>query len=740
MKLGSSNFFMVTFMVVALLTVKTVSGQQHIKVQNDKGEGIEDAVLTYSPLKLKSFQKIAITNTSGKAIVESETPFILVISKIGYITVADTLNPGENKTYSLATSNINLKDVVITGQFEAVTADKSVQKVRVIDRQRIEQQGAVNLRDLLTNELNIRLDQDAVLGSQLNIMGISGANVKILIDGVPVIGRNDGNIDISQINLNNIERVEIIEGPMSVIYGTDAIAGTINLITKKPGNKLYTANINTQYETVGTYNADINAGVQYKNTQLSVSGGRNYFDGYSPNEDPKQRVMLWKPKEQYFADAQLRFRFGKQNHRVYSQYFTEKITARYAPEITPYSVTGFNDYFVTIRLNNALYSDYYFNNKATLNLINSYSTYERRKLAYVKNLVSGSETYISSPSAQDTTKIDLVLLRGTYTTNASSIFNSQLGYDINLESGDGEKMEKGHQFIGDYALFYMSDIKATSRLNLRQGFRFIYNTRFGAPVIPSINIKYDLSSSLVARASYTQGFRSPSLKELSLFFVDVNHNIRGNSDLKAERSDNYLASLTYSKNYTKINYKVEGSVFYNHLRDMIDLAIADSTQQLYTYINHATFKTQGINLNAEFSYNRKIRIGGGYSYTGRYNGLKPDFLYASEFRMNGTYSFIGIKTDVSVFYKYTGSLPRYIEQNGTVIQSTTEDYQMLDASVTKSFKNNIVVLIAGVKNITNLTNINSASSGGAHSGGSASVPAAMGRYFFTSIRINIAKN
>ena len=67
----------------------------------------------------------------------------------------------------------------------------------------------------------------------MSVQGLSGENVKILIDGVPVVGRLNGNVDLSQINLTNIERVEIVEGPLSVNYGTNALAGTINLITKK---------------------------------------------------------------------------------------------------------------------------------------------------------------------------------------------------------------------------------------------------------------------------------------------------------------------------------------------------------------------------------------------------------------------------------------------------------------------------------------------------------------------------
>ena len=744
MKRGSSNFFMVIFMSVALLAVNTASGQQHIKVLNSKSEAIEDAIITYSPLNLKSYQKIAITDHAGKAGITSEVNFALVISKMGYVTVADTLKPGESKTYVLEASNVNLKDVTITGQFEPTAADRSVQRIRVIDRKRIEQQGAVSLRDLLTNELNVRLNQDGVLGSQMSLMGLGGQNLKILIDGVPVIGRNDGNIDISQLNLNNIERVEIVEGPMSVIYGTDALGGVINLISKKPTGKQYNAGVNTYYETVGTYNADVSAGVQHKNTQFAFSGGRNFFDGYSEHEDPKLRVMQWKPKEQYFADAQLRFKFKKQNHRLFSQYFDEKITARYAPTVTPYEVTGFDDYFVTIRTTNSLYSDFYFNNKATLNLINSYSTFERRKIAYIKNLVTGNENLVPTADAQDTTKFNLYLLRGTYTTNSSGFINSQLGYDINIETGEGEKLKNGKQEIGDFAAFYISDIKPANRLTLRQGLRFIYNTRYGAPVIPSINAKYDITASLSARASYAQGFRAPSLKELSLFFVDVNHNIKGNENLKAEHSNNFLFSLTYLKEYKKIYWKADASFFYNKITDMISLAVSDLVSQLYTYVNIDEYQTHGFNLSSDIQY-KKIKVNAGYSLTGRYNQLSKtsateDFLYASEYKGNLTYSFPKAKTDISVFYKYTGEVPSFIESNGAVLQGFTQAYQMLDASITKQLFNNKLGLTIGAKNLTDVKTINFSGAASAHSSGSGSALMAMGRYYFTSIRINIAKN
>ena len=125
-----------------------------------------------------------------------------------------------------------IKEVVVTGQITEKSIEDAVHKVRIISGKKINSGLFTDLGQVLEKELNIKLAQDNILGSSISLQGISGQNVKVLIDDVPVIGRMNGNIDLSQISLNNIERIEIIEGPLSTIYGTDALAGTINIITK----------------------------------------------------------------------------------------------------------------------------------------------------------------------------------------------------------------------------------------------------------------------------------------------------------------------------------------------------------------------------------------------------------------------------------------------------------------------------------------------------------------------------
>jgi outer membrane receptor for ferrienterochelin and colicins len=106
-----------------------------------------------------------------------------------------------------------LTEVVVTGQYKPQSARASVYQVRTISKDRIQKQAATKLQDVLSNELNIRFTQDvATGGSGITMMGLKGQNVKILIDGLPMTGRQgtSNEIDINQIDINSIERIEIV--------------------------------------------------------------------------------------------------------------------------------------------------------------------------------------------------------------------------------------------------------------------------------------------------------------------------------------------------------------------------------------------------------------------------------------------------------------------------------------------------------------------------------------------------
>ena len=124
----------------------------------------------------------------------------------------------------------SINEVVVTGVASPTKPQNALSVYKLISAATIRAQGAVTLNEVLKNQLNMNIRNDNILGAGIRMQGLTGDKIKTLIDGVAVNGREGGNIDMGQINLMNVERIEIVQGPMSIIYGSDALGGVINLI------------------------------------------------------------------------------------------------------------------------------------------------------------------------------------------------------------------------------------------------------------------------------------------------------------------------------------------------------------------------------------------------------------------------------------------------------------------------------------------------------------------------------
>lgn len=710
---------------------------------------IVNAHVQFRCLDCSDQAKLLLTNKQGKVI----NPFIgeteVYISYLGFTSILDTIKGEGFKNYTLQFQEVNLNGVVITAQYAPNNPENAVHKIVIIDQKKIVALGAVNLRDVLVNEANIRISEDNVLGSSTSIQGVSGQNVKILIDGIPVIGRLSGNIDLSQINLNNIERIEIIEGPLSVEYGTNALAGTINLITKKSTKENFNIGINSFYETVGKYNLDAVINFKLKKNRFNISGGRNYFDGWN-STDPfvkfsnevkadSTRFLSWKPKEQYFGGITYSRNIKKISLSISSDYFEEQIINKGKPR-APYFENAFDDYYNTVRWSNSLAINGKIAKSKNINILFAWNTYERIKNTYFIDLTTLQKKITENKSDQDTTGFNLFMARGTYSTSRdSSKLNFSVGYDINIETGQGKRIEEQQKTIGDYAGFVSAEYKPIQRFTIRPGLRYSYNTSYDAPLTPSLNIKLK-TKIITLRGSYARGFRAPSIKDLYFDFVDINHDIQGNPYLVAETSHNF--NLSGMKSFVKKGkiFKFSLSGFYNNIHNLITLAQGEGTS--YSYFNLARFKTFGSQLNLDLSIHHfKFSIGG--TYTGRYNSLsdslnvKP-YSYAPEIRSSALYEFRKQKIQLAAFYKYSGKIRGYfINDDEDIMQSLLGDFHTLDVTISKKFWRNNIKWTIGGKNLFNVTTITSQGATGSHSSNTGIVPMSWGRSIFTALKINV---
>lgn len=684
-----------------------------------------------------------------------------VFTSICIACISQTLLAQTKDSLDRSSNENMLQDVVVTGQYKPLKIDDAVQRVRVINAQKIAAMGAQNLRDVLTNEMNITIAQDGVLGSSISIQGISGQNVKILVDGVPVIGRQAGDIDISQLNIYNVERIEIIEGPMSVNFGTDALAGTINIITKSSIKTKLETGANIYTETIGKYN--INASVALSKTKHTfiASGARNFFSGWDPNQKSNymqfgprladsSRSLQWDTKEEYNANIQYSYKLKTINLRYKSDYFYDIITNRGKP-YDYYKYKAFDDYYKTTRFNNTIFANGTIFKNAMINFLAAYNLYKRHKNTYERNLTTLDDV-LSSPADQDTSTYSLFNSRATIShINPSSKLNYEIGYDINIENGRGQRILNKHQSIGDYALYGSAEYKVISNLIARIGLRYAYNTAFQSPLTPSLNIKYTLSNKLTIRGSYARGFRSPNVKELYFEFKDSNHDVIGNPDLKAEESDNFSIATTYNFDIAHSKNTIELATFYNSIDNMISLAQPDTSIIRFTYVNIDHYRTQGIQLNLTTEYkNLKVNIGS--SLIGRFNRLSElqntiatEYSYTPELRCNISYHIQKYNTTFSIFGKYIGKRPAYsLDASQNVILINIDPYTIADFSINKQMWQNRVAITLGCKNLFNTTNINRSgaaySSGGGHSVSSSSLIISTGRSAFLGLGYNFSKN
>lgn len=685
---------------------------------------------------------------------QARTGVVVRVSMLGYATIADTVYTLEPRTFRLQQVLFQLDEAVVTGQYRPGPADQAVHRMRVIDAQRVQRMAAESLGDALRQELNIRLSQDNILGTSLTMQGLGGENVKVLVDGVPVIGRQDGNLDLAQLDLSGIERIEVVEGPLSVSYGTNALAGTINLITRKRPAAPATLNVTAYAEHLGRLNLAATAGERLGKGDLLLTVGRNFFGGWDPRQGDRlydfteriadsARVQQWKPREQYFGRLGYRWHFNDRWSLGYKgELMQDRITNRGLPR-APYNETAFDEQYLTERLDNALFAEGSWGRGRRLNVIAAHDRYRRIRNTWLRDLTTLDEQLVSTQGMQDTTRFTLTNLRAVFSSSTDTArLAYEIGTDLNLETGAGDRIGDGSgEDIGDYAVFGSLEWRPVTRAVVRPGVRYAYNTRYGAPVVPSLNLRWQLDSAFTLRASYAQGFRAPSLKELYFLFVDVNHNIRGNDDLEAERSNNFGAGLTYRKALPKGVLTAEVNGFYNLIDDLITLAQVDGT--LYSYVNIGEFRTRGGSAGIGWDDGRWL-LNAGAAVTGRFDALGEaagePWMYAPEYRASVTREWRKQGWSVSVFAKYQGRLSNYVYLSDTEVgRSLIDAYTMADVIVGKRLWNKRIALSAGCKNIGDITNVGTTlGSGGVHSGGGL-VPLAIGRTYFLRVDLDLKK-
>jgi outer membrane receptor for ferrienterochelin and colicins len=664
-----------------------------------------------------------------------------VVSCLGYMDYSLTLRKGAVHTIVLLQDGQYIPGAVVLDQLRPGKLEKSISNVTVIDRKTIDQMAAADLTDVISRQLNIRISRDNSLGSSnISLMGISGQNIKIMVDGIPVNGRLFDQLDLSQLNLQDIERIEIVKGPMSIAYGTNALGGAINLITKKYIDKPLSVNVRYLGESTGTQNINTTLAKRKKNAVYRLSLGRNMFTGWDANDT--DRTFDWMPKRQYFGRFQYTRKIPNAEFQLRLDGMNEFMLDRGVP-IQPYEESAVDQHFVTNRFDQSLSYHRKFNTKNDLQLLFANNLFLRNKNKYFTDLTTLNSELFPEPREQDTQTYHSQTVRVIYTFIPSSKWSVQAGIDGLREEVSGPRILDRVQQQIDGGLFLTGVIVPLARLQVKPSVRFNYNSVFDAVPVYQLQTRWALTSAITFKASAATGFRAPSVKELYLNFVDNSHNVVGNNELKAETSEHWRFSADWSiPTQGKANFKPEVELFQNTINNQIQLVATDVISAQYQ--NIGSFESRGFNLNLPV-YHPSWRGNLSYSRIWINNGLLENSEEASmnpsdEVTFNFSYSFRNWV--FASFVKHQGKrILVGLSEDDQLTEFEQQGFQFVDLSIARNklWKNRFN-LAAGIKNILNVTTINTQfTGGGAHSSGTNQLAVANGRQFFIQCSLNLQK-
>jgi outer membrane receptor for ferrienterochelin and colicins len=660
---------------------------------------------------------------------------------IGFLFLLPSLMFGQQKD-SLTTV---IKDVICTAEIGKTDVRKAVYPTRVITAEVIQRRAANNLEEVLQGEVNMRLSSDLILGSGLQINGVGGENIKVMIDGVPVVGRLNGNVDLSQIMLQNVEKIEIIQGAVNGMYGSNASGGVINVITKKTQVSPYEATISGQQESVGIENISFAGGLKKGKMLVRASGSYYNFSGYPADS---LRSSLWNPKKQYSAQILAKYYINDNNQINYTyNYLDEKVENLgdiKRPNFKPYA---FDDFYYTTRNDHALNYDGKIK-KMNIQSTLGFNDFYRIKNAYRTDIESSEGKIIDSE--QDTSRFRAILSRTVLNRNINKNISLAIGSDIYYENARGKRIKDTTQTnsnfsdISDWGFFVGGKITTlNSRLTAQPMLRYTYNSKYDAPLTPSLNLKYSLSEQWSIRAGYARGFRAPSLKELYFNFIDISHYIIGDANLQAETSHNLYLRPSFSTKWGKNQMDFEANTFYNDIKNRIILAQFDFLK--YSYTNIGEFRTKGAGINVGYNFDNRLAVKTGVVYTGYYNTARdeqpqlPVFLYSPDVNVDVTFSPEKIPVNFNVLYRFTGKTPTYIFlKDNKIEEGRIDSWSLLNATMGTHFWKKRIQVTVGVKNILDVQSIvTQGSIKVGHNDIAGQMPVNFGRSYITKINIRL---
>lgn len=649
------------FLSFLLLLISISAFSQHKTMISGKVLSTEKTTVDFATVYLKGTNYGGTTNEEG--IYHLQAPageYTLVVSAIGYKTVEKPvkLMRGERTKMNVVISPqaTELDEVVVVSN-GVTRLKRSAFNAVALDTKAL-QNSTQNLSEALAQAPGMKIRESGGVGSDMQLMmdGFTGKHIKIFIDGVPQEGVGSS-FGLNNIPVNYAERIEVYKGVVPVGFGTDAIGGVINIITKKNRNKCF-LDASYSYGSFNTHKSYVNFGQTFRS---GLTYEINVFQNYSDNNyyvdtpvkdfttgaiNKKKIEHVKRFHDTYHNEAVIgkigfvdkkwadRLMFGFTYSHMYKDIqtgvrqevvFGGKYRKGYS--IMPSLDYRKRDFFVR-GLDVVLTANY---NKNMTNNVDT-SSYEYNWRGEMRPLrMPGEQSYQNTRSDNNNWNGTLTAnyrIGKAHTFTFNHVINAFRRSNQSLLNEDSEAnaipketrknisglsyrlMPTEHWNLSVFGKYYNQFIAGPVATSSAQD-DYIRTTNSVSAMGYGAAGTYFILKSLQAKLSYEKAYRLPTNEEM---FGDEDLET-GDISLRPENSDNVNLNLSYNETFGKHSVYVEGGLIYRNTKDYIQRNISDLSGGKYgaTYVNHGRVETKGYNISVRYGFANWVSVGGNFT-------------------------------------------------------------------------------------------------------------------------------
>lgn len=605
-----------------------------------------------------------------------------------------------------------LDDVVVTGTRTEKKLSEVPVRTELIQRMDIEETAARTLADACEFTPGVRVENNCqnCNFSQLRMLGLEGPYSQILIDGQPLISSLAAVYGVEHIPARMIDRIEVVKGGGSALYGPGAVAGVVNVISRDPIES--GADIEASYEDIDGESSISISGVgdivsPDGNTRISILGQSDRRDGYDRDGDgftelgERDMQSFSARARQFFqndADLTLEYSHTYEDRRGGDNLDLPEFMAETAESVQ------------TTRDSGSLSWSHRPSKLFDYRLTGAFAITDR-------------DSYYGAgkdPNAYGDTDNPLYIIDSQF----NHYLNSHIvtwGAQYQAEELEDRQPAYNRFFDETYenaGIYLQDDWSLSETLSIVTGGRMDKHSEIDDPILsPRVALKWSPDSSLAIRSSYASGFRAPQVFDEDLHITQVGGEgqvIRNADDLEEESSSSYTLGFEWTPRMGSGYGLLEATVFYTDIRDSFSLDEQDdpaTAQQELVRINRGGAEVYGAELNIGYMIGRHFETQIGWVHqTAEYADPEDDFGSTDFFRTPDDYGIFKLSwkeprfVNVFIGAKYTGEMlvPRYAGYIEEDRLETRETFLTWDASISKDLAvgNNTLSITLGCKNIT----------------------------------------